>query len=264
MRSNREQLTKPAGGSLSEQQMTARTYRDMELLNELTRSPDTTQRELSKRIGVALGLTNLMLRRLAKKGYVKISGTKRSRIRYLITPQGILEKSRLTYEFIQYSLQLYGRVRHVLREQLAVVAHTGTRRVLLYGTGELAEIAFLVIQEMHLELIGVVDDAGGPERFLGYPVQQVGQTRFAVDDWILVASPRAIQAGVWRLEELGMPKERLVILSMPGLQSFWPDRRGSSEPAARPAAVLPERASLRAEPAVAVAPEMSSSMEATG
>ncbi|PIQ84389.1 MAG: hypothetical protein COV75_02435, partial [Candidatus Omnitrophica bacterium CG11_big_fil_rev_8_21_14_0_20_63_9] len=94
--------------------MNQRTYRDMHLLNEVTQSPDITQRELSQRIGMALGLTNLMLRRLTKKGYIKIIGTKRSRIRYLITPQGILEKTRLTYEFIHFSLQLYGRVRSYL------------------------------------------------------------------------------------------------------------------------------------------------------
>ena len=128
--------------------MRVSTYRDMHLLNELTRTPGTTQRELSKRIGAALGLTNLMLRRLAKKGYIKITGTKRNRIHYLITPKGILEKSRLTYEFIEYSLQLYGHVRQFLERQLAMLAQTGHRRVLLYGTGELAEIAFLVVREI--------------------------------------------------------------------------------------------------------------------
>ena len=139
--------------------MDASTYRDMHLLNELTHSPNVSQRELSRRIGVALGLTNLMLRRLVTKGYVKISGTKRSRIHYLITPQGILEKSRLAYEFIEYSLLLYSRIRRSLREQLATLVQTGHRRILLCGTGELAEIAFLTIREMGLELIGVVEES---------------------------------------------------------------------------------------------------------
>ena len=130
--------------------MDVTTYRDMHLLDELMGRPDTTQRELSKRIGVALGLTNLMLRRLVKKGYVKISGTKRNRIRYLITPKGIFEKTRLTYQFIEYSLELYSRVRRSLREQLTLLARTGPQRLLLVGTGELAEIALLTIQEMGL------------------------------------------------------------------------------------------------------------------
>jgi len=197
-------------------------YRDMHLLNELTHNPGTTQRELSKRIGMALGLTNLMLRRLLKKGYVKIAGTKRSRIRYLITPQGILEKSRLTYEFIEYSLQLYSRVRRFLRDQLVILAQTGHRRVLLYGTGELAELAFLAVRETGLELVGVVDLT--PERawFLGYPVQRVSDVPVSDYDRVIVSSWRAGDGGIQRLVELGVAPERLIILPIPGMPSELP------------------------------------------
>ena len=188
----------------------------MHLLDELSRRPDATQRELSKRIGVALGLTNLMLRRLVKKGYIKISGTKHSRIRYLITPQGILEKSRLTYEFIQYSVQLYTRVRQFLRQQLAIVAQRGHRRVLLYGTGELAEIAFLTIQEMGLELVGIVDTAPTSERFLGQPVRPLHEITATDYDRMIVCSLRA-SGGVHRLVMLGVPADRLIVLPIPGM-----------------------------------------------
>ncbi len=186
------------------------TYRDMHLLDEVTRHPDATQRELSKRIGAALGLTNLMLRRLAKKGYIKMRGTKRSRIRYLITAKGILEKSRLTYEFIQYSLQLYGRVRRFLREQLAALAQAGHRRVVLYGTGELAEIAFLVIRETGLELRGVVEEPPARGRFLGMPVQRLAEVPPETYDRLIVVSPPGGRDERPRLIDLGVPPERLI------------------------------------------------------
>jgi len=203
-------------------EMNVNKYRDMHLLSELTRNPGTSQRELSKRIGVALGLTNLMLRRLLKKGYVKIAGTKRSRIRYLITPQGILEKSHLTYEFIEYSLALYSRVRRFLREQLSILAQTGHRRVLLYGTGELAELAFLAVRETGLELVGVVDLS--PERawFLGYQVQRPADVPIADYDRMIVSSWRAADGGIQRLVDLGMAPERLIILPIPGMPSELP------------------------------------------
>jgi len=203
--------------------MDVNMYRDMHLLNELTHNPGTTQRELSKRIGMALGLTNLMLRRLLKKGYIKIAGTKRSRIRYLITPKGILEKSRLTYEFIEYSLALYSRVRRFLREQLAILAETGHRRVLLYGTGELAELAFLTVREMGLDLVGVVDVAPERERFLGYPVQRVAEVPPDAYDRMLVSSWRAGDGGLQRLMESGVAPERLIILPIPGMPSVLPE-----------------------------------------
>ncbi|MDP3723130.1 MAG: winged helix-turn-helix domain-containing protein [Candidatus Omnitrophota bacterium] len=197
--------------------MNSSTYRDMHLLNELTSRPGVTQRELSKRIGVALGLTNLMLRRLAKKGSIKITGTRRSRIRYLITPKGILEKTRLTYEFIQYSLQLYSHVRHGSREQLAVLAQTGSRRVLLCGTGELAEIAFLTIREMGLELVGVVEDPPKRQRFLGHPVQRIEAVPSMVYDRIIVASLQDRRAQLQQLVALGVSLERMIVLPIPGM-----------------------------------------------
>jgi len=204
------------------------SYRDLHLLDELTKRPETTQRALSKQIGVALGLTNLMLRRLVTKGYIKISGTKPNRIRYLITPQGILEKSRITYEFIQYSVQLYTRVRHVLRDQLADVAQTGNRRVLLYGTGELAEIAFLTIREMGLELVGIVEEPSDRERFLGYPVQQVRDVAASAYDRVVVSSLRLQDGVIQRLIELGIPAERLVLLPIPGMVPLPADTPSAS------------------------------------
>lgn len=192
------------------------TYRDMDLLNEVTQSPDVTQRELSRRIGTALGMTNLMLRRLVQKGYIKISGTKRSRIRYLITPQGILEKSRLTYEFVQYSLQLFSRARVFLREQLTLVAKRGHRRILLCGTGELAEIAFLTIHEMGLELVGVVDEPPLMPRFLGHPVKDLGAVSPAAYDCLIVASKRWDGRMEQRLAALGVQEDSLILLPMAG------------------------------------------------
>jgi len=212
------------------------TYRDMHLLDAVTHSPDLTQRELAKRIGVALGLTNLMLRRLIKKGYIKISGTKRSRIRYLITPQGILEKSRLTYEFVQYSLQLYSRIRQSLRAQLALLAQEGKRRILLCGTDELAEIAFLTIREMGLELVGVVAEPPDPARFLSCPVQHPTEVQSERYDRILIASLRGGQDEARQLLSYGVPAVCLIIVSPAGIGTAQP---GTDQQNAAPLATAP-------------------------
>ena len=197
--------------------MNQRTYRDMHLLNEVIQTPEVTQRELSQRIGAALGLTNLMLRRLAKKGYIKIIGTKRSRIRYLITPKGILEKSRLTYEYIHYSLQLYSRIRAFLRHQLALVVNAGHRKILLCGTNELAEVALLTIQEMGLELVGVVDEQpSASRRFLGHPVVEISAVSPATYEWIIIAPGRWDDGVAQRYTTLGVAADRMILLLMPG------------------------------------------------
>ncbi|MBI3615662.1 MAG: winged helix-turn-helix transcriptional regulator [Candidatus Omnitrophica bacterium] len=190
-------------------------YRDMQLLHEVEKTPNATQRDLAKRMGVALGLANVMLRRLVKKGYIKVAGTKPRRISYLITPQGILEKSRLTVEFIQYSLHLYGGIRRYLNQQLEVMRLSGMRRVLLWGTDEFAEIAYLTIQEMGLEIVGVVEEAETRSDFLGFRVQRIEEVPLANYDQLVVASLRLPVQIAQRLAEMGIPSVRVVTLSHP-------------------------------------------------
>src|SRR6187401_2448069 len=96
--------------------------RDLLLLSELDRDGGATQRTLSSKLGVALGLTNLYLKRLARKGYIKITTIPRNRIRYLLTPQGFAEKSRLTYLYMEYSLSHYRDMRGRLRDALLLAA----------------------------------------------------------------------------------------------------------------------------------------------
>lgn len=151
--------------------MNLQGQRDLLLLTEVERDGTVTQRSLATKLGVALGLTNLYLKRLARKGYIKITTIPSHRVRYLLTPQGFAEKSRLTYLYMEYSLSHYREMRARLREALSQAAKNGAKRVVIYGTGELAEMAYLSLREMHMTLVGFVDD-DQRESFLSYPVRR--------------------------------------------------------------------------------------------
>jgi DNA-binding MarR family transcriptional regulator len=151
--------------------MNLQGQRNLILLTELERDGAVTQRSLATKLGVALGLTNLYLKRLARKGYVKITTIPSHRIRYLLTPQGMVEKSRLTYLYMQYSLSHYRDMRARLRDTLSRATESGVRRVVIFGTSEFAEMAYLSLREMDLTLVGFIDD-GQVETFLSYPVQR--------------------------------------------------------------------------------------------
>jgi len=130
--------------------------RDLEILTAIEEGEPLTQRALAQRLGVALGLTNLYLKRLTRKGCIKIvefpkKPAARKRLRYLLTPRGIAEKTRLTYEHMTYSLNLYRRARQTLRESLGLLAECGAKRIALYGIGEAAELAYLTLKELGLE-----------------------------------------------------------------------------------------------------------------
>lgn len=143
--------------------------RDLLLLSELERNAAASQRSLSIKLGVALGLTNLYIKRLARKGYIKVTTIPPNRIRYLLTPQGLVEKSHLTYQYMQYSIAHYRDMRIRLRGTLMGAMEEGVTRVVIYGTGELAEMAYLSLKEMNLTLVGFIDDEK-QDKFLSYPV----------------------------------------------------------------------------------------------
>ena len=134
-----------------------RTTRPL-LLSELDRDGGATQRTLATKLGVALGLTNLYLKRLARKGSIKVTTIPRNRIRYLLTPQGLTEKSRLTYQYMQHSLSHYRDMRIRLKEMLSTFEHAHGQRIVIYGTTELAELAYLSLREMNIDCVGFIDE----------------------------------------------------------------------------------------------------------
>ena len=190
--------------------------RDLEILTAISEGHPLTQRDLAERMGVALGLANLYLKRLARKGYIKFidfprKPAARKRLRYLLTPQGISEKTRLTYEHVAYSLSLYRRARHALREALGELADSGLKRIALYGTGEAAELAYLTLKELGLEPVGVFSRDGG-DAFLGFPVRPLAEIVGEEIDGVVVATFEPPDVPVEELVAAGVPPERLLLL----------------------------------------------------
>lgn len=190
--------------------MDLQDQRDLQLLSEVERDGTVTQRTLAKKLGVALGLTNLYLKRLARKGYIKITTIPHNRIKYLLTPHGVAEKSRLTYEYMQYSLYYYREVRERLKEALVNLSSAGCKRLVIYGTGELAEMAYLTLREMDLALVGFVNGKDGT--FLSYPLLPTGILANADFDAVLIADLENAEAARSRILQLGVPDEKIVTL----------------------------------------------------
>jgi hypothetical protein len=166
--------------------MDLEAHRDLKLLEAVEQDSHVTQRTLASQLGIALGLANIYLKRLMVKGYIKVSNVQPNRLSYLITPRGVAEKARLTYEFMDYSLHLYKEVRQHLREVLQECS-AGERRVAIYGRGEAAELAYLSLKESGLEPVAIFDAEGGAS-FLGMPVRPIADHREVDYDLLIIAS----------------------------------------------------------------------------
>ncbi len=197
--------------------MNINSYRELKVLDEFSNNTSQTQRHLAKKLGVALGLTNLMIRRCVTKGYVKVVNVQKNRIQYLLTARGIAEKTRLTYEYLEYSLQLYRGVRQVLGKTLGKISAAGGKKVVFLGTGEVAEISYLTLAELGLELIGVFDDSATGQNFLGQPIRSTQELENTFFDCGIVGSLNNGMNGFKeRFQQLGLPTEKIIMVQQNG------------------------------------------------
>ena len=202
--------------------------RELEILTAIEEGVPLTQRALAQRLGVALGLTNLYLKRLAGKGFIKIREfpTKPyagKRLRYVLTPKGVGEKARLTYEYMGHSLNLFRRTRDNLREAMGQVNRNGMKRIALCGAGEAAELAYLTLKEFGLEPVGIFAGDGGGQ-FLGLPVQPISELPGADVDGIVIATFDKPDAQLAELGRMGIPPQKFLTLRRPAA----PPSNGSS------------------------------------
>ncbi len=135
------------------------TDRELTLLEQVERDPDVNQSTLASQLGVAVGTVNWHLKRLIAKGYVKVQRAERKKLRYIITPEGIALRARLTVDYIERSFDLYRKTRQRVKEHLNAIRAAGFNRVRIVGEGDVADICRLSCLEQGF---AVVQDTDAP------------------------------------------------------------------------------------------------------
>jgi len=136
---------------------TSETNRDLILLEHLEQNPDATQASLAVQLGVAVGTINWHIKRLIAKGYIKARRVERRKLRYVITPEGLALRARLTLDFIQTSFRMYRLVRERSIEAIRQVEDAGYKRIFIIGEGDVAEVCRLTCLEKGLHILDVKD-----------------------------------------------------------------------------------------------------------
>jgi DNA-binding MarR family transcriptional regulator len=162
--------------------------RSLKILNELADNDSLTQRDLSDRLGIALGLVNSYIKNLVKKGYLTVKAIPRKRYVYYLTPKGFTEKTRLTYNLLQDYTRIYRVARENLRRLFDDIYKDGARKVVFAGADEVAEIAYITLQESGIELSAVVDTDNEGKNFFGFNVQNMNVIRDVQYDSVIVTS----------------------------------------------------------------------------
>ena len=149
------------------------SYKELRLLEEIEQDPELSQRQLSRRMGVALGVGNLLLKNLAKKGYIKVTHLSWKRWIYVITPKGMTRKVNLTLSYIESFLGHYRRVKKILKENFKSLTLNKESKVAIVGTGELAELAYLALLDIGVDEINMFGNENDKHIFLGMKVVSI-------------------------------------------------------------------------------------------
>ena len=127
--------------------------RELTLLEQIERDPDVTQASLATQLGVAVGTVNWHIKRLIEKGAVKVKRAERKKLRYIITPEGIALRARLTVDYIERSFDLYRKTRQRVKTHINEVKRAGYDRVRLIGEGDVADICRLSCLEQEIKIV---------------------------------------------------------------------------------------------------------------
>jgi len=164
--------------------------RDLQFLEEIEQNPRVSQRELSNKFGIALGITNACIRRMARRGLIKLKGIPPRRIAYYLTPKGFAEKANLTLRFFSYNIHHYSEMKKMISRKLLEMQADGIKRVAFYGVSDEMEVAYITLQGLKMELVGILDDDSPPDKkkIFNHPIYPVREARNLKLDAILITA----------------------------------------------------------------------------
>lgn len=148
--------------------------RELLILEHIDADPDATQAALAEALGVAVGTVNFAMKRLIKKGCLRVKQLERRRLKYIVTPSGLALRTKLAIDSLHYSMRLYRETRARAKQLLADVKQQGYTSIHIQGTGDLADIARLTALELGLEIV---------------PAQPTTRTLFAQGTTLALAPP---------------------------------------------------------------------------
>ncbi len=184
------------------------SYKSLLLLEEISKGYVVTQRDLSKSLGIALGLINSYLKNLISKGYITVTAIPKKRYKYYLTPKGFAEKTRLTYHHLQNFTNLYKTARKDFQELFYGLEKNGIMGVVFCGVDEVAEIAYLSLKEVNIKLACVMDDDKAGEKFFEHTILPLNKIDGLTGEPIIIT--RFHDEGLYQiLIDIGVSEERI-------------------------------------------------------
>ncbi len=105
-----------------------------QILNTIEENNEITQRDIAKYTGLSLGSVNIIIKRLIKKGFIKMEKLSPRTIRYILTPEGIRQKATATYNYVISSYKYINEINLKIEKMLHDDSNKDIDEMILFGS----------------------------------------------------------------------------------------------------------------------------------
>lgn len=193
--------------------MDSRDVKTLQILEEISVNHDVSQRHLARKLDISLGMVNSFIRHLASKGYFRAKSLPKKRVRYILTPEGAAEKTRLAYDYIRHSFDQYKKSYGVIQKMATDLVKQGTRTVAVYGVGVISEMICREISDTGIEITAlIIDDAVTGKFFNGIKAIGLDEINTVSFDCVILAVYDNRFYSVEKITDAGVSEDRIVTL----------------------------------------------------
>lgn len=190
--------------------MENKELRSLRILEAVEHNTSISQRSLADKMNISLGLVNSFCKNLAEKGFVKVASLPKNRVKYILTPDGAAEKTRLTYNYIKHSFDLYKTSFRKVNEVMCDLSSKGVKDIVFFGATSIAEIAHVSMLGLNIRPIAVIDDRKVGDLFLGLTIISLKSAENMSFDKVIVAAFDFQEYAIEKLYKIGIDRERIV------------------------------------------------------
>ena len=123
--------------------------RELRIIEEISRDKNLTQRKISHKLGLSLGMTNIILKRLVNKGYIKVKELNRRKVQYILTPKGFAEKTKKSYRYFLKTIYSLQEMKKKIQHLVLMEYEKDETHFVILGEGELADIVELSLKGLN-------------------------------------------------------------------------------------------------------------------
>jgi DNA-binding MarR family transcriptional regulator len=193
--------------------MKPREIKTLLLLEALDSEGCLSQRELSKKLNISLGLVNTIIKRLIDQGYFKLDTLPKSKVRYALTEKGESEKANLAIRHISYLSSIYIEIKARIQDRLDKLYEEGVRKIALYGADTLSEIACLVqSNNPSQQIIAIIDDKKEGQKVNGIEIFSEDELKELSFDAIVITQTENLLKAKEKIIDIHIPAHKIVSL----------------------------------------------------